>query len=284
MIQKKCLLVFLLLIGGFSPSLQSKDVPKPNLMLAKIYHDGINLNEYWVSEKYDGVRAIWDGHQLISRGGNIYHAPRWFTANFPQQKLDGELWIKRQSFELVVSTVRDSVPDDIAWKEVKFMVFDLPEVDAIFDERLILMQKLISQSDIPWLRIVKQWKVSTHSKLMAELTKRSNAGAEGLMLHRGSSLYKGKRTGDLLKVKQYQDEEAIVIGHIAGKGKYKNHLGALLVRNQSGIQFKIGSGFTDLQRKNPPEIGETITYQYRGKTKNSVPRFATFLRVRKSEK
>ena len=80
-----------------------------------------------------------------------------------------------------------------------------------------------------------------------------------------------------LKLKPYFDAEAVVIGYIAGKGKYKNMLGALKVRSSDGTEFKIGSGFTDQQRSSPPAIGSTITYKYHGFTKNGLPRFASFL-------
>jgi len=283
MIQKIYLTVFFLFINVLSGTLYGRDLPKPELMLANVYHEGIDLNEYWLSEKYDGVRAIWNGKQLVSRGGNIYHAPGWFIKNFPKQNLDGELWIDRQSFELVVSTVRDDVPDDNAWKKVKFMVFDMPEPPIVFNDRLKCMRRVIADLDIPWLQLVKQWKVKNHATLMTQLETITKEGAEGLMLHRGSSFYKARRNGDLLKVKPYQDAEAIVIKHISGKGKYINMLGAMLVEMPGGIQFKIGSGFSDKERSNPPAIGKTITYQYRGKTKNGVPRFASFLRIRELE-
>jgi len=283
MIEKISLTVLFIFISFMPNALYSKDLPKPALMLANVYHEGINLSEYWVSEKYDGVRAIWDGKQLVSRDGNIYHAPSWFTQKLPKQKLDGELWIARQSFELVVSTVRDKVPDDIAWKQIKFMVFDMPEFPTSFDERLLEMEKTIESLNIPWVKMVKQWKVASHSKLMNELKIITEAGAEGLMLHKGSSLYKGKRSGDLLKVKPYEDAEAVVIQHIGGKGKYTHMLGAMMVEMPDGTRFKIGSGFSDAERQNPPAIGKTVTYQYRGKTKNGIPRFATFLRVREVE-
>ncbi|MEE9328120.1 MAG: DNA ligase [Cocleimonas sp.] len=281
MIEKTFLTVLVLLLSIFSNSAICRDAAKPSLMLAKIYHQGINLDEYWVSEKYDGVRALWNGQQLISRGGNIYHAPPWFIENFPKQKLDGELWLARQSFERVVSTVRDDIPDEEAWRQVKYMVFDMPDSPFQFDKRIELITQVVNEADIPWLKKVKQWKVKTHPDLMKQLKEITTAGAEGLMLHRGDSLYRGKRTGDLLKVKAYQDAEAIVIKHFSGKGKYLNSLGALLVKMPSGIEFKIGTGFTDKERKHPPAIGETISYQYHGKTKNGVPRFASFLRIRK---
>jgi len=283
MIQKLLIGVCLFLTSVCTNLSYARDLPKPDLMLANTYHAGINLSEYWVSEKYDGVRAIWDGEKLISRGGNIYHAPQWFTENFPPQRLDGELWIARQKFEAVVSTVRDKKPDDDSWKNIKFMVFDMPDSKEIFDKRIPLINNTIKTSRIPWLQPVKQWKVKSHPELMSQLKAITNKGAEGLMLHRGTSFYKGVRNGDLLKVKPYTDAEAIVIKHIEGKGKYKGLMGALLVQIPNGTQFKIGSGFTDQERHNPPKIGKTITYQYRGKTKNGVPRFATFLRIRELE-
>jgi len=258
----------------------ARDLPKPNLMLANVYHRDIDLSQYWVSEKFDGVRALWDGKQFISRGGNIYHAPDWFIADFPEERLDGELWISRQSFELLVSTVRDRLPDNEAWRKVKFMVFDMPDIAENFDERLRQLNEIIHSTQVPWLKVVEQIKLKDHKVLMKYLNTITQLGAEGLMLHKGSSLYRGKRSGDLLKVKPYEDAEAVVIGHISGKGKYTNMLGAITVELKNGDTFKIGTGFSDAERSDPPKIGSVITYQFRGKTKNGIPRFASFLRVR----
>jgi len=107
-------------------------------------------------------------------------------------------------------------------------------------------------------------------------------GAEGLMLHRASSLYKSGRSDDLLKLKKHFDAEAVVISHLPGKGKYQGMLGSMLVETPDKIRFKIGTGFSDEERKNPPAIGSIITYKYFGLTKKGVPRFASFMRVRKS--
>jgi len=231
----------------------ARDLPKPNLMLANIYHRDIDLSQYWVSEKFDGVRALWDGKQFISRGGNIYHAPDWFIADFPAERLDGELWISRQSFELLVSTVRDKQPDSEAWRKVKFMVFDMPDIAETFDQRLRHLNEVIHSARVPWLKAVEQIKLKDHKDLMKYLSAITQLGAEGLMLHKGSSLYRGKRSGDLLKLKPYEDAEAIVVGHISGKGKYKNMLGAITVALKNGDTFKIGSGFSDKERRNPPQ-------------------------------
>ena len=276
----KFISIIVILVLFTCNSVLARDVPKPKIMLANVYHQGLDLNDYWVSEKYDGVRALWDGSQFISRGGNIYHAPDWYIADFPQQKLDGELWIARQSFELLVSTVRDDEPNYDAWRNVKFMVFDMPDIHEVFDKRLIQLNKVIQAVQVPWLKAVKQFKLRDHQALMDHLATMKKLGAEGLMLHKGSSLYRGKRSGDLLKVKPYEDAEAVVVGYIPGKGKYKNMMGAVSVMLASGKEFKIGTGFSDAERRKPPKIGSIITYQFRGKTKNGIPKFASFLRIR----
>ena len=101
------------------------------------------------------------------------------------------------------------------------------------------------------------------------------------MLHRGSSLYQAVRNDDLLKLKLFDDAEASVVAHLAGKGKYAGKLGALAVVTPSGLHFELGSGFSDEARRNPPPIGSQVTYRYNGlNEKTGVPRFARFMRMR----
>lgn len=271
------LLTVLILVVQIIPAYA---VEPPPLQLANVYHENIDLRAYWVSEKLDGVRAYWDGQQLVSRQGNIIHAPSWFTAHLPPEALDGELWIERSQFELVSGIVRQEQPDDAKWRQVKFMVFDMPKNPAVFTERIAVMEKIVAASQSPYLQLVKQYRIADHQQLMAQLQAVVKAGGEGLMLHRGDSLYQAARNDDLLKVKAFQDAEAIVIAYVPGQGKYQGMMGALLVENSDKVRFKIGSGFSGAQRRNPPGIGSVITYKYFGKGKNNVPRFASFLRVR----
>ncbi|POP54393.1 DNA ligase [Zhongshania marina] len=271
-LQLALLLVFL------SSSAQAETQPK--LMLANTYHSNIELKDYWVSEKFDGVRAYWDGKTLLSRQGNVYHAPPWFTAQFPATPLDGELWLGRQRFDELSGAVRKDTPDESEWREIRFMVFDLPRAEGSFDQRLNKLKNIISQNQSPYLVLVAQQKFGDEKTLMAHLVALVAEGAEGLILHLGSAPYRSQRSDDLLKLKLYQDAEATVIGHIGGKGKYKGMLGSLLVETGDGIKFKIGSGFSDAQRQSPPAIGTTITYKYYGLTGSGTPRFASFLRIR----
>ena len=252
----------------------------PKLMLANSYHEDINVTDYWVSEKLDGVRAYWNGTQLISRQGNVFAAPDWFTADFPKIPLDGELWMGRGTFETLSGAVRKTTPVDSEWRAIRLMVFDMPEQAGDFNQRLETLRRMFAQKHSPYITLVAQEKLPSQKALMARLDEVVNAGGEGLMLHLGSAPYRGVRSDDLLKLKRFEDAEATVLAHIAGTGKYQGAMGALLVQNSAGVQFKIGTGFSDAQRKNPPPIGSDITYRYRSITNKGVPRFASFMRVR----
>ena len=252
----------------------------PSLMLADVYRPGMSLHDYWVSEKYDGVRGYWDGKQLWTRGGERIVAPAWFTAPLPKQPLDGELWVGRGQFARAVSTVRSQTPNDIAWREMHFMVFDLPAQGGDFTTRLAVLRRLLPITDAPWVVAVPQERATTHAALQALLDKTVKMGGEGLMLHRGSSPYRGERNSDLLKVKPYEDAEARVVEHVPGKGKHSGRLGALVVETADGKRFKLGTGLTDAERENPPAVGSWVTYRYNGTTAKGLPRFARFMRVR----
>jgi DNA ligase-1 len=263
---------------------------KPELMLANNYGkqstSAIDLNDYWVSEKYDGVRAYWDGRRLISRQGNEYHAPSWFTADFPDVPLDGELWLARGQFDRLSGIVRKNQPINDEWRLVRYMVFDMPKSLRPFDQRFKAMKSLTS---LPaWLIIIPQWRVSDEAELLIQLETYVANKAEGLMLHHGDSLYSTKRSDDLLKLKPSFDSEGFVLGYQEGKGKYLGMMGALWVEaeivNEEGVaikqRFKIGSGFTDQERKVPPVIGSEITFKYSGLTIKGKPRFVRYWRVR----
>jgi DNA ligase-1 len=252
----------------------------PALTLAKTYKGKIDITQYWVSEKLDGVRAYWNGQQLISRQGNPYPAPAWFIKNFPAETLDGELWLERNQFQRLLSIVKKKKAINTEWQQVRYFVFDLPHLNKPFDQRLNRLQQLVTLSASPYLKSVRQYQLADETALQQELDRITALGGEGLMLHRADAFYHAGRNNDLLKVKPYFDAEAIVISHIAGKGKYLGMLGSLLVEMPEGLQFRIGSGFTDQQRANPPTIGKTITYSYHGKTQKGIPKFASFLRVR----
>lgn len=251
----------------------------PSLMLANVHQPGtIDITDYWVSEKYDGMRAYWNGTRLLTRSGQRIAAPAWFVERWPRQPMDGELWIGRGRFEELMRTVRDGIPDEAAWQDVRYMVFDLPAHPGTFSERLAVMEQLFASPPQATIVPVRQWRVESHEGLEQSLDAIVAAGGEGLILRKSDSLYVAGRSDDLLKVKRYLDAEAQVVAHLPGTGKYANMLGALEVRTPDGVIFRIGTGFSDAQRAHPPAVGTWVTYRYHGLTAKGVPRFASFLR------
>ncbi len=261
-------------------SLLARAAQPPALWLANPYQGDEKLTDYWVSEKYDGIRGYWDGHQLLSRSGKALNPPTWFVKGWPTQPFEGELWAGLGQFEQAASVIQQKQAPDSAWRAMRFMVFDAHISSQTFSERILRYQSIVKDIGKPWVQAVAQARMSSHTALKALLNTTVQAGGEGLVLHRGSSLYKEGRTSDVLKIKPLEDAEAKVIGHEHGQGKHTERLGALWVETPQGLRFKLGTGFTDAQRANPPAVGQWVTYSYRGLTDKGVPRFASFVRIR----
>jgi len=255
----------------------------PQLALAKNFKDTIANQAYWVSEKLDGIRCYWNGEELQTRSGRIIHSPKWFTKNFPSQALDGELWIKRGGYQLLTKAVLDKKPDETLWKEVSYQVFDLPHSAMPFEVRQNKLSSLIDTTKSPYLKLVIQKKMENLATIKSYLKEVIDKGAEGLMLRKPASLYEAGRSSNLIKMKLRQDAEARVIAYQEGRGKFENMMGAIWVEMPDGKLFKIGSGFSDLERKNPPPIGSEITYSHQGLTDKGLPRFASFQRIKIKE-
>lgn len=253
---------------------------KPQLQLATKYHQGAAVEDYWVSEKLDGVRGYWNGQQLLTRNGNVLSPPPWFVAHWPKIAMGGELWSGRGQFEQISACVRRKHSDGKCWKDLKLMIFDLPQQTDNFTTRISTMKKLIQESNSAHLAIIQQIKLTNNADLYTFLDNVISNNGEGLMLHLTSAHYQSGRSKNLLKLKIHQDAEALVIAHMPGKGKYHGLLGAIKVQTPEGIIFKIGTGFSDQQRQHPPKVGSVITYKYIGKTQRGVPRFASFLRIK----
>jgi DNA ligase-1 len=279
----KQLLLLLLLSAQVSwlSAAQSKDSSAPPpLLLANELGPNVDPAKYLISEKYDGVRAIWDGKMLRFRSGRTVNAPSWFVGKLPAQALDGELWLARGRFEALSGIVRKAEPQDDEWRQIKYMIFELPDASGTFAQRAEHIRKIVTQTKWPQLVAVEQFRVAHRGALKRKLDEVVRGGGEGLMLHLADAAYRTGRSDALLKLKPLQDTEAVVIEHVAGKGKYQGMLGALRVQAPDGQKFLIGTGFTDQTRKNPPPLRTTITYTYRGLTNTGLPRFPSYLRVR----
>ena len=251
----------------------------PPLLLAEAWTAAVDPAGWWVSEKLDGVRAYWDGAAFVSRLGNRFHAPAYFTAGLPAAPLDGELWIGRKQFQRTVGVVRRQDQPD-TWKEVRFVVFDAPAAPGGFEARLAYL-KTAALPAAAYAGVLDHAACTGVEHLKAELARVEALGGEGLMLRQPGSVYVAGRSATLLKVKSFLDSDAVVVGHEPGKGRHKGRLGALLVTLADGTAFSVGSGFTDAERESPPAVGETVVVvRYQELTPAGVPRFPTFAGVR----
>ncbi len=249
-----------------------------DVLLAQNAPANFNPTGYLISEKLDGVRAIWDGSVLRFRSGRTVAAPSWFLAKLPQTPLDGELWLARGKFDVLSGMVRKIQPVDVDWEQISYRVFELPGGAGNFADRAARIKLIVRGINSPQILGVEQFRIATQSALKDRLKSVVAAGGEGLMLHRADALYVTGRNDALLKLKLLSDAEAVIVAHVPGKGKYAGMLGALEVKTDQGQRFKLGTGLSDAQRKSPPAIGSTVTYTYRDSTPSGKPRFASFLR------
>ena len=234
------------------------------------------------SEKLDGVRALWDGQSLRFRSGIRIQAPAWFTRDWPRMRLDGELWLGRGSFEATVSTVKRQLPLDAAWRAVRYMVFDAPDLTGGFQQRIEALQGLIPTvhgGPLGSLEVVEQRSLANAGEARAWMQTVLALGGEGLVAHRADAPFQAGRHDGLLKFKPRLDDEAVVLGTQPGQGRLRGLVGALRVRNRSGVEFELGSGLSDQLRVQPPCPGTLVTYTYQSLTEQGVPRFASFLRL-----
>jgi len=269
-------LAFALLAGGAWAK-------EPALLLANVLGPQVDVTKYLVSEKFDGVRAVWDSRTLRFRSGREVPAPAWWLAKLPATPLDGELWLARGRFDELSGIVRTVPAVDADWQRVNYLIFELPDEAGVlgtFEQRYLRIREVVNAAAWPQLQSVEQTRISDRAELKRRLDRVVKAGGEGLMLHLADALYVTGRSDVLLKLKPLLDTEATVVRHIAGKGRNTGRLGALEVRTRDGIVFRLGTGFSDAQRANPPPVGSLVTYTYRDVTPAGKPRFASFLRVR----
>ena len=170
-------------------------------MHAKMY-DGQDVTGWLMSEKLDGVRALWDGTRLLSRSGKAFNAPDWFKAALPAVKLDGELFVARGfGAPKTAGIVRKKIPRDAEWKKIGFHVFDLPDCPLPFAGRLDKASKILSGN--PVARVVDHLPCSPeslasfHASIMA-------GGGEAVMLKNPHCQYEPGRSNDHLKYFGYR--------------------------------------------------------------------------------
>lgn len=252
------------------------------MMLPQVYAEQVDVSGWLMSEKLDGVRGYWDGKKMLSKNGNIFYPPAVFVRDLPPFPLEGELWGGRGSFEQTVAIVKKQHPHD-GWLQLKFAIFDVPKVPGSFTERIAEADGWFATHPSAYAFVIPQTRVRDPRDMQLELARIEKIGGEGLIVRQPDAHYAAGRSTEILKVKNYQDAEAKVVAHLPGKGRNEGRLGSLLVELDDGRQFKLGGGFSDAERESPPPVGTVVTFKFYGKYQSGIPKFPSFLRIRRDQ-
>lgn len=255
-----------------------------NVMLGHPYNPDKHASKvigWWMSEKYDGVRAKWNGEEMESRTGLIYIIPDFLIEQLQSitdeegnhMELDGELWGGIDTLAFMSGLARRHDNDSELWENVTYMVFDTPDNTLPFEERIkkiaAALKRAGSLANVKGVKHIKfdpekivkypHKDEEVNMNIEDELIKVEEKGGEGLVLRKPKSSYEFRRSQNFLKVKSWSYKEAIVTGYSEGTGKYLGMVGALTVKsNEFGeeedesektwVNFKVGSGLNDWQR------------------------------------
>jgi len=250
------------------------------LQHAERYSGNKDISGWMMSEKLDGIRGYWTGSQLLTRKGRTIHVPRWFTQALPPFALDGELWRKRNDFAFVQQTVLDRVPSE-DWRQITYNIFEAPDAPGDFLARLEQARAWFQRHPASHVRLIEQIVCKGPAHLDQFLAQIESSGGEGVIVKNPALPCHAGRCPDILKVKKFSDMEGRVIAQNQGKGEFRGMMGSLTLRLENGIEFKLGTGFSLADRKNPPPVGSFVSFKYQGLTQKGIPRFASFLRERK---
>lgn len=283
------------------------------LMLAHKYDPKKHfVGNYFLSTKLDGIRALWDGGiskgiparevpwaniakdarlreevictGLWSRYGHVIHCPEWWSSKLPQIFLDGELYIKPNSWQELSSIVK-RYDKNLTWNKVKYIILDSPPPQIIFEDKIInntnykktfsgiiqwiknkggenlfikpqpflfTYEKLQNSIQNEYYMVHEQHNIPLHNSQFYIEEQLEKVVEEGLVIRNPMAIYICERTHNLLKYKPYEDDEGIVTGYIWGEetelgSKLLGMMGSLIV-NYKGHEFAL-SGFKDIERK-----------------------------------
>lgn len=247
---------------------------KPQLMLLNEYKNQ-NITGYLMSEKLDGIRAFWNGKNLISRNGKVFNAPVWFTKDFPDFALDGELYTKKNDFENILSIVSKKEPNE-KWSKIKFFVFDAPNENGSLSERLEFAE---DNANSEYIKIIEHFTCKNEKELKSFLKKIESNGGEGVVLREPNMPYIPKRTEFNLKVKSSHDDDCMVIE--VHKNIEKNQIASFTCKLNSNETITIGSGLSnELRNSDKLKIGNIVSFKYNGFTNDNKPKFPVFLKIK----
>lgn len=294
-------------------------IKKP--LLADTLDDLTKLNfPCHVTPKLDGIRALRLGGDMLSRQYKQIRNIRMRSVlkDLLPEGSDGEIMVEG-TFQDVTKSVMSISGSENFSTPFSFYWFDYVKDDPkkSYTERLVDMKNYISEHPEvlthPQAKIIPLYPtILSNAEEVFDYEKKVLAeGFEGVMVRKPDGPYKmGRSTmkeGILLKLKKFSDAEAVVVGvqelqhnnnekvkSETGESKRSQHkegktaggkLGSLLVENEAGQKFNIGSGFTDnlrvdLWKDKDNLLGKLVKYKYFEVGSKDAPRFPTFLGFR----
>lgn len=168
------------------------------MMLAERWQ-GQDVAGWWLAEKFDGVRAYWDGAVIRTRSWRAIDAPAWFLEKLPRGvALDGELWGGRGTFQIASELSRFARGTDRAWKGMLFRAFDWPTCEAIPYEARAAKVERWSNEIVQPAELRRCAGAEDARNTMMQIVR---DGGEGVVVKRPKHFYEFGRSWDWLKVK-----------------------------------------------------------------------------------
>ena len=270
-------------------------------MLAHKYNEDKADYPAFIQPKLDGVRCLFSASGAVSRAGNefknvehIKQALKPFFAKNPTAVLDGELYNHglKDDFEKIISLVKKRKPTEADRAEaaelVQFHVYDVPTMKiGTYTDRYLFLCTLTYTYPI--------CKVTTELALDFDDAKEMHdknlkLGYEGSIYRTTYGKYKGTRSWDLMKFKDFHDTEATIVGYDEGKGKREGTLGKFIMQDDDGNEFGCppGKGYnfkdlTNILENIHDYIGQRATFTYFERTKAGSYRHPHYKTLRNYE-
>jgi DNA ligase-1 len=280
-------------------------IPTFNVALANSYQDVKNKvdlikEDYYSAKKIDGCRCLCvidntGDIKFYSRQGNEFETlgvlrKEIQTMNLKNVVLDGEICIVDdkgvEDFQSIMKLIRKKDfdipnPKYLVFDQIKYDDFFKEESRTIFTERQEYLRKTLGRYKGAAIEMLKQTKIESMEQFLELSKEAEDNNWEGLIV-RKNTIYKGKRSNDLLKVKKMEDAEYKVIDVEFGPFRQINKQTGLeetietlsnVIIEHKGNRVSVGSGFTFDQRReyyeNPELIKDMIiTVKYFEETKN----------------
>ena len=273
-------------------------------MLAHKYNEDKADYPAFIQPKLDGVRCLFTAKGAVSRANNqfmnvqhIEQALKPFFAKNPTAILDGELYNHglKDDFEKIISLVKKRKPTDADRAEAKELVqyhmYDVASMTiATYVDRNLFLLAEPSFRNSSILEVTSTRLATDFDDAQKWHAKNLKLGYEGSIYRTPSGKYKGTRSWDLMKFKDFHDAEAHIIGYEIGKGKREGTLGKFLMQDDDGNKFGCppGKGYNYKDLANMLEnihdyIGEYATFTYFERTKAGSYRHPHYKAIRNYE-